>query len=103
MSKGNQSVWACPECGSKVEVWADIDACLNFEISSIGELTKKRIDVSDMGEPRCGLKCTKCDWESDGDGLNKKQVDMLDNVLEMARNIMLAEKRKKSLPNRDSR
>lgn len=52
----------CPECQSQLAAWIDIDASLEFDVSSSGKLSNRVIEDSDHGEGRYGLKCKACDW-----------------------------------------
>lgn len=53
---------ACPECGSAVRAWADIDARLSFEISSSGKLVKRSIKNTYQSDGRAGVECSLCSW-----------------------------------------
>lgn len=57
-----KSEFQCPECGSAIKAWADIDAQMSFVISKTGKLTKQVIENSFQSDGRCGVECTECDW-----------------------------------------
>ncbi|MGX8948490.1 hypothetical protein [Providencia stuartii] len=54
--------YKCPECGSAIRAWADLDSTLTFEINKNGKLVKRQIKNSWQTDGRCGVECTKCDW-----------------------------------------
>ncbi len=57
-----KSVFECPECGSAIKAWADVDAQMSFVISKSGKLTKQIIQNNFQSDSRCGVECTECDW-----------------------------------------
>ncbi|HBN6882400.1 TPA: hypothetical protein L3310_002623 [Vibrio cholerae] len=66
----NKSNYVCPECGSPIKAWADLDAQVSFVISKAGKLTKRVITNNYQSDGRCGVNCTECDWELHVDDLD---------------------------------
>lgn len=56
----------CPDCGSPIYAWADLDATLKLQVSSTGKLSKQTIQNNLQSDGRCGVECTECDWEMHG-------------------------------------
>lgn len=54
--------YGCPECGSPVQAWADLDATVRFAISKSGKLIKQTITNNYQSDGRCGVECSECDW-----------------------------------------
>ncbi|MCI2286099.1 hypothetical protein L3081_25080 [Colwellia sp. MSW7] len=54
--------YGCPQCGSPVNAWADLDATVNFVISKSGKLIKQTITNNYQSDGRCGVECSECDW-----------------------------------------
>lgn len=52
----------CPECGSAVKAWADLDAQITFSVTSSGKLIKPVITNSQQSDGRCGVGCISCKW-----------------------------------------
>lgn len=52
----------CPECGSVVQAWADLDTTLTFQINKNGKLAKRQIKNAYQSDGRCGVECTECNW-----------------------------------------
>lgn len=57
--------YICPECGSSIVAWADLDAEVTFNVNKSGELTSEKIENVFQSDARCGVQCSDCDWESD--------------------------------------
>lgn len=58
----NQKI-ECPKCGSKLRVWLDLDASVSFEVSKVGNLSKRSINAEENGDCRCGVECTSCSFK----------------------------------------
>lgn len=66
--KGNpmsNSKYVCPECGSSIVAWADLDAQIIFKVNESGNLINQRIENLFQSDGRCGVQCSKCDWKID--------------------------------------
>ena len=54
----------CPDCGSDIAVWVDLDASCTFNVNE-GELSEPTIDNTFQSDGRAGIHCTECEWEFD--------------------------------------
>ncbi|SGZ03307.1 hypothetical protein [Moritella viscosa] len=45
-------------------MWTDMNVSVEYEINSKGGLLKRKLEQCEAGEPRSGVKCTSCNWES---------------------------------------
>lgn len=70
MTKKND--FTCPECGSNINAWADIDATAKFDVKKNGELKPPTISNSIQSDGRCGVECKECDWEAHGHDLDEE-------------------------------
>lgn len=63
------SKYNCPECGSALNAWADIDVKISFQVNKKGKLVKRAIDNHWQTDGRCGIECTnrECMWDLDDD------------------------------------
>ncbi|WP_018694323.1 hypothetical protein [Algicola sagamiensis] len=62
--------FSCPDCGSTVKAWADLDAQVTFEISKSGKLVKRIIENVQQSDGRCGVECSKCSWAVYGEDMD---------------------------------
>ncbi|MDX7853099.1 hypothetical protein ACTG2K_22850 [Aeromonas caviae] len=95
----NKIEYKCPECGSPINAWADLDATVKFSVSSAGKLTKKVISNNYQSDGRCGVECTKCDWVFHGQDIPDDDPlhDLANAALDAQESIhVLAAKRSKS-------
>jgi hypothetical protein len=53
----------CPECGSQVKVWADLDAEASWLVTANGKLVNQEIKNNYQTDGRSGVECTNCDWK----------------------------------------
>lgn len=88
----------CPKCGGDLLAWADLDAMITFKVKKDGGLTKGQIKNTHQTDGRCGVNCTKCDWEIshlDEVGQKNTHLEQLANeALELQHQISLLSVRK---------
>ncbi len=87
----------CPDCGSKLKIWFDMNASIEFDISATGRITKPTAISDESGEERAGIKCSSCDWEIHlSDTYSDKWSDVFERAGEVASGFELVAKRIKS-------
>lgn len=55
--------YACPECGSNIVAWADLDAQVSFDVTANGNFVNEKIENVFQSDGRCGVHCSNCEWE----------------------------------------
>lgn len=60
----SKTKYVCPDCGSDISVWVDLDASCTFNVNE-GELSEPTIDNTFQSDGRAGIHCTECEWEFD--------------------------------------
>jgi DNA-directed RNA polymerase subunit RPC12/RpoP len=76
--------YQCPECGSKIKVWADIDAQITFAVNRAGKLTKPVVTNNNQSDGRAGVECSECHWTLSRQDMAEDDVffPLVDSVLD---------------------
>lgn len=61
-----KSKFTCPNCGSPIQAWADLDATLKLQVSSTGKTSKPVVSNNLQSDGRSGVECTECEWSRHG-------------------------------------
>ncbi|OIH12025.1 hypothetical protein A7M79_00610 [Acinetobacter baumannii] len=88
--------YVCPECGADVVAWADIDAQISFHVTDSGKLEEQTIKNVFQSGGRCGVKCSKCRWNTDDLEDDKIFTPLANKALKLQEKIKyLTEKKRK--------
>lgn len=90
----NPNDFICPACRGGLEVWAEADISVKYDVKSNGRLSKKKIENTGQSDARCGVECKNCDWSAHGDDVEAEPfIDIIDGVLEKTLAMEFSEKR----------
>lgn len=67
----------CPKCGESLQAWADLDACAKFNINENGRLKRTEIKNCFQSDYRCGVACSKCDFDISVDDMDESQSHLI--------------------------